>query len=361
MKKSYRVMLFCGIYAALFWGIFLWLYYLNWRAYDGHVDHLVKPFFDSLGESLSRILDIPFVWPYLSGKTLAAHGVPSDLLVWVRLCGTGILLGLASGVSCLVLVPKGQPGRRTALLCLFWTPVLLDCAFGLTNKYRPAILYGFFPALLCLVLLGLKIVPLVRRRRESADASRTLAVYSAGLLANALSLFALSTLLFPGWHMNPDPSFDWSWELLLSPFPEIGLIAWFLPFDSIDKMIGCFMCVGGVWICTGCCAFFCSRLTGTWQERKPALLCLAWFIYLFHFSVVFWIDGYSVRSIVYLFLPALAAMTMTVMLLVQAAADKTRSRRKTQILVLGIAIFAEITAFLLMFASVDYSAYGASC
>ena len=359
MKKPYRVMLFCGIYAALFWGIFLWLCYENWRAFGGHVDHWVNSFFDSLSMSLSSTLDIPLVWLCLPGKILAAHGIPSDFLVW--LCGAGILLGLASGVSCLVFVPRGQPGRRTALLCLFWMPVLLDCAFGLADKQGPAVLCGVFSALPCLVLLGLKTVSLARRRRESANSSRTLAVYSTGLLANALSLFALLSLLFPGWGMNPDPSSGWSWELPLVLFPEILLIALFRPFGSINAAMEYFMWAGGIWICTGCCAFFCSRLAGTWRERKPALLCLAWFIYLCHFSVAFWIGGYSVRSIVYLFLPALAAMTVTVMLLIQAAADKSRSRRKTQILVLGIAVFAEIMAFLLMFHSVDSSAYGASC
>ena len=149
---------------------------------------------------------------------------------------------------------------------------------------------------------------------------------------------------------------------MYSPFPEILFIIWFAPFDSISKVVNCFfLCLCGIWACLACAVLFCTRIAGTWPERKPSLLCLCWFIYLFHFSVAFWIDGYSVRSVVYVFLPALAAIAMTVLLLAQAIFNKKLSRKKSQILLLALAIPAEIVAFLLMYYSVDSSAFGASC
>ena len=185
-------MLFCCIYVAVFFCIFGILYYQNWHAYANHGDHLVRPFIDSLQTSLSRDYEIPFVWLY--PLALEASERSPEIIVHMWLCSAGTLLALTSGIFCLVLVPKGVPGRRTALLSLFGIPILLDCTIGLMDRIGAAYLHAFLSSLLCLVLLGLRTVSLARRRREFAASSRALTVYSVGLLAKALSLVTLFIL-----------------------------------------------------------------------------------------------------------------------------------------------------------------------
>lgn len=81
----------------------------------------------------------------------------------------------------------------------------------------------------------------------------------------------------------------------------------------------------------------------------------------FHFSVAFWIDGYSVRSVLLVFLPALAAIGLTVFRLVEAVRGRESPGRRGRIVLLAFAIPAELSAFLLVFSSISYSAFGASC
>jgi len=272
--------------------------------------------------------------------------------VYVLLAFGGTLLCLLASAFILSPLFRNFPQRGQVLFCATWPVILSDLSVALrTLSADPMlIVHVFVPLVICAAIVSRSLF------RSGAGTPRHCwrrkAVLAGILLAHVW--IGISIGYTTNWH-----GAMFSKVNIWCGVPFLHLGYFFYPPNYRDEFTVLFV---GELLCIVLVFVLMSPLFKRCLYRKTTLLNMAWAVYLFELSGGFWVRGYYVWSFLYLFLPLMVGICISLWLLFRSVADKRVTEHRWRFFSITlIGLLAQLWSLFVIWIASNYNAFGASC